>query len=147
MLKIKGQKRDPFVPPVSVSALFNLSSFRHWDDTVINQKELDFTRRELKQDIKTLAKAFLQLGIKKRDIILVATGRPMYESVLIFLAANRIGAIASFLDEKSTRDTIVHYLEEFKSKLLITYKYSDRRIHDLKHPLSRRIQIQTPHHL
>ena len=133
MLKIKGQKRDPFVPPVSVSALFNLSSFRHWDDTVINQKELDFTRRELKQDIKTLAKTFLQLGIKKRDIILVATGRPMYESVLIFLAANRIGAIVSFLDEKNTLDTIIHYLEEFKSKLLITYKYSDRRIHDLKH--------------
>lgn len=133
MLKIKGQKRDPFVPPVSVSALFNLSSFHHWDDVVINQKELDFTRRELKQDIKILAKAFLALGIKKRDIILVATGRPMYESVLIFLAANRIGAIVSFLDEKNTRDTIIHYLEEFKSKLLITYKYSDRRIHDLKH--------------
>ena len=133
MLKIKGQKRDPFVPPISVSALFNLSSFHHWDDVVINQKELDFTRRELKQDIKILAKAFLALGIKKRDIILVATGRPMYESVLIFLAANRIGAIVSFLDEKNTRDTIIHYLEEFKSKILITYKYSDRRIHDLKH--------------
>ena len=133
MLKIKGQKRDPFVPPVSVSALFNLSSFRHWDDTVINQKELDFTRRELKQDIKILAKAFLALGIKKHDIILVATGRPMYESVLIFLAANRIGAIVSFLDEKNARDTIIHYLEEFNSKLLITYKYNDKRIHDLKH--------------
>ena len=133
MLKIKGQKRDPFVPPISVSALFNLSSFRHWDDIVINQKELDFTRRELKQDIKTLAKAFLALGIKKRDIILVATGRPMYENVLIFFAANRIGAIVSFLDEKNTRDTIIHYLEEFNSKLLITYKYSDKRIHDLKH--------------
>ena len=133
MLKIKGQKRDPFVPPISISALFNLSSFRHWNNTVINQKELDFTRRELKQDTKTLAKAFLELGIKKHDIILVATGRSMYESVLIFLAANRIGATISFLDEKTARDTIIHYLEEFNSKLLITYKYSAKRIHDLKH--------------
>lgn len=133
MLKIKGQKRDPFVPPISISALFNLSSFRHWNNTVINQKELDFTRRELKQDAKTLAKAFLELGIKKHDIILVATGRSMYESVLIFLAANRIGATVSFLDEKTARDTIIHYLEEFNSKLLITYKYSAKRIHDLKH--------------
>lgn len=133
MLKIKGQKRDPFVPPISISALFNLSSFRHWNNTVINQKELDFTRRELKQDAKTLAKAFLELGIKKHDIILVATGRSMYESVLIFLAANRIGATISFLDEKTARDTIIHYLEEFNSKLLITYKYSAKRIHDLKH--------------
>lgn len=132
MLKIKGKKKSPFVPPISVSALFNLSSFRHWDDIVVNQKEIDFTRRELKKDSKILAKAFLELGIKKHDIITVATGRPMYESILIFLSANRIGAIVSFLDERSTRDTIIHYLEEFKSKLLITYKYSDKRIHDLK---------------
>ena len=132
MLKIKGQKKDPSVPPISVSALFNLSSFRHWDDVVINQKELDFTRRELKQDIKTLAKAFLALGIKKKDIITIATGRSMYENVLIFFAANRIGAVVSFLDERTARDTLIHYLEEFNSKLLITYKYSSRRIHDLK---------------
>ena len=132
MLKIKGQKRDPSVPPISMAALFNLSSFRHWDDVVINQKELDFTRRELKQDIKTLAKAFLALGIKKKDIITVATGRSMYENVLIFFAANRIGAVVSFLDERTARDTLIHYLEEFNSKLLITYKYSSHRIHDLK---------------
>lgn len=133
MLKIKGQKRDPFVPPISVSALFNLSSTRHWDDVVVNQKELDFTRRELKNDIKVLAKAFLELGIQKKDIILVATGRSMYENILIFLAANRLGAIVSFLDERTARDTLIHYLEEFNSKILITYKYNDKRIHDLKH--------------
>ncbi|MBR3132392.1 acyl--CoA ligase [Candidatus Saccharibacteria bacterium] len=132
MLKIKGQKHDPFVPPISISALFNLSSSRHWDDVVINQKELDFTRRELKEDIKTLSKAFLQLGIKKKDIITVATGRSMYENVLIFLAANRLGAVVSFLDEKTARDTLIHYLEEFNSKLLITYKASEKRIKDLK---------------
>ena len=133
MLKIKGQKRDPFVPPISISALFKLSSFRHWDDIVINQKELDFTRRELRDDAKILAKAFLQLGVKKHDIILVATGRSMYESVLIFLAANRIGAVVSFLDERTARDTIIHYLEEFNAKILITYKYSASRIKAIKH--------------
>ena len=132
MLKIKGQKRDPFVPPVSISTLFNLSSFRHWDTVVANQKEIDFTRRELKSDQKTLAKAFLALGVKSGDIITVATGRSMYENILIFLAANRIGAIVAFLDEKTPRDTLVHYLEEFKSPLAITYKYSDKRIKDLK---------------
>ncbi|MBQ1298488.1 acyl--CoA ligase [Candidatus Saccharibacteria bacterium] len=132
MLKIKNQKRDPLVPPVSVSALFNLSSFRHWDDVVVNQKEIDFTRRELKQDQKTLAKAFLQLGIKKGDIITVATGRSMYENILIFLSANRIGAIVSFLDEKTPRETLIHYLDEFKSPLLITYKFKDKRIKELK---------------
>ncbi len=132
MLKIKGQKRDPFVPPVSISTLFNLSSFRHWDTVVANQKEIDFTRRELKSDQKMLAKAFLALGVKSGDIITVATGRSMYENILIFLAANRIGAIVAFLDEKTPRDTLLHYLGEFKSPLAITYKYSDKRIKELK---------------
>ena len=133
MLKIKGQKRDPLVPPISVAGLFNLASFHHWDDIAVNQKELDFTRRELRDDIMTLAKAFLELGIKKGDIILVATGRSMYENILIFLAANKISAIVSFLDEKTPRDTLLHYLDEFKSPLLFTYKAHDKRIKDLKH--------------
>lgn len=132
MLKIKGQKKDPIVPPVSVSALFDLSSFRHWNNVVVNQKEFDFTRRELKKDRKVVAKAFLALGVKKGDIITVATGRSMYDNILIFLAANKIGAIVSFLDEKTPRDTLLHYLDEFKSSLLVTYKYSEKRIKELK---------------
>lgn len=132
MLKIKSQKRDPLVPRISVSTLFYLSSFRHWDNVVVNQKEIDFTRRELKHDQKILAKAFLALGLKKGDIITVTTGRPMYENILIFLAANRLGIVVAFLDEKITRDALIHYLDEFKSPLAITYQYSNKRIKQLK---------------
>lgn len=132
MLKFKNQKRDPIVPKLSVYALFRLSSFRHWDDVVVNQKEFDFSRRELKNDIKALAKVFLHLGVKKGDIITVATSRSMYENVLIFFAANRIGAVVSYFDEKNSRETILHYLEEFDSKILITYKYGPKRIKQIK---------------
>ena len=132
MLKIKSQKHDPLIPPISVSALFNLSSFRHWKDIVANEKELNFTRKYLKRDRKILAKAFLTLGIKKGDIITVYTGRSIYDNLVIFFAANKIGAIVAFLDEKVTRDTIIHYLDEFNSPLLITYKKSPGRIKDLK---------------
>ena len=132
MLKIKHQKHDPFVPPLSISALYNLSSFRHWNQVVVNQKEFNFTRKELKNDRYKLAKAFLELGIRKGDIITVTTGRSIYENILIFLTANQIGAVVSFLDEKTPRETILHYIEEFKSPLVITYKYTDRRIKELK---------------
>ncbi len=132
MLKIKNQKRDPAVPLVSMYALFNLSSFCHWNDIVANEKELNFTRRDLKRDIKILAKAFLALGIKKSDIITIYTGRSIYENIVIFFAANRLGAITAFIDEKTTRDTLLRHVEEFKSPLLITYKKSPGRIKDLK---------------
>lgn len=133
MLKIKNQKKDPSVPPISVSALLDLSSIGHLDDVVVNQKEFDFTRRELKSDRDILAKAFLQLGVKKGDIITVATSRSMYENILIFFAANKIGAVVSYFDEKNSRDTILHYLEEFKSEILITHKYGPKRIKQMKH--------------
>ena len=132
MLKIRNQKRDPFVPHISMSALFRLSSFGHWNNIVANQKEINFTRRELKHDITLLAKAFLNLGIKKGDIILVTTGRSIYDNIIIFFAANRIGAVASFLDEKTPRDTILHYLEDFKSPLLFTYHKSPSQIKAFK---------------
>ena len=132
MLKIKKQKKDPIVPPLTISALYDLSCFRHNKNVVINQKEFDFTRRELKRDRKVMAKAFLALGIKKGDIITVATGRSMYDNVLIFLAANKIGALVAFLDEKTPRDTLLFYLDEFNSPLVVTYKYNDRKIRELK---------------
>ena len=132
MLKIKNQKHDPFVPPVSMSALFNLSSSFHWKNIVANQKEVDFSRRDLKRDRKLLAKTFLSLGIKKGDIVLVTTGRSIYDNIVIFFAANKIGAIVSFLDEKTPRDTIIHYLEDFKSPLLFTYKKSPSQIKAFK---------------
>ncbi len=132
MLKIKNQKRDPIVPPVTISALFDLSSFRHWKNVVVNQKEFDFTRKELKHDRKIVARALLKLGVKKGDVILVATGREMYENILLFLAANKIGALVSFLDERTSRDTLLHYIEEFKSSVVVTYKYNSKRIKELK---------------
>ncbi len=132
MLKIKNQKKDPIVPPLTISALYDLSCFRHNKSVVINQKEFDFTRRELKRDRKIIAKALLALGIKKGDIITVATGRSMYDNILIFLAANKIGALVAFLDEKTPRDTLLFYLNEFNSPLVVTYKYSDKRIKELK---------------
>ncbi|MDO4611256.1 MAG: class I adenylate-forming enzyme family protein, partial [Candidatus Saccharibacteria bacterium] len=133
MLKIKNQKSDPIVPPLTISALFDLSSFRHWKSVVVNQKEMNVTRREVKKDRKILAKAFLELGVKRGDIITVATGRSIYDNILIFLAANKIGAVVSFLDEKTPRETLIRYLDEFQSKILVTYKKTSGKIKELKH--------------
>ena len=113
MLKIQGQKKDPAVPPISISALFTLSCFRHNDDVAINQKDLNFTRREMKKDRKIFAKALLELGVKSGDIITVASGRPVYENIILFLAANKIGAAISYFDETTPKNTLLQYIKNF----------------------------------
>ena len=132
MLKIKGQKKDPTVPPISISALFSLSCFRHNDDIVVDQKDKTFTRRELKRDRNLLAKALLELGAKSGDIITVATGRPVYENIALFLAANKIGAAVVFFDESTPKDTLIRYLDDFESPILVTYIKNPGRIKTLK---------------
>ncbi|MBR3172468.1 acyl--CoA ligase [Candidatus Saccharibacteria bacterium] len=132
MLKIKNQKRDPLVPPISISALFNLSSFRHWDDVAINQKDQDFTRRDIKRDRLIIAKALLELGVKTGDILVVATAKPVYESIVFFLAANKIGAAVAYVDESTSRDTLVRYLDEFKCPVLVTHNKTTGRIKAIK---------------
>lgn len=132
MLKIKNQKRDPLVPPISISALFSLSCFRHNDDIVIDQKDLTFTRREVKRDRKILAKAFLELGVKSGDVITITNGRPVYENILIFLAANKIGATVVYFDENTPRDTLTRYIDEFKSSVIVTRLKTSGRIKSLK---------------
>lgn len=132
MLKIKHQKRDPLVPPISISALFTLSCFRHKKSIVIDQNDIRITRQQVLRDRKVLVRALLALGIKKGDIITVATGRPIYENILLFLAVNQIGAIITFVDEKSTRSQILQFIEDYKSPLLVTYQKTSSRIKALK---------------
>ena len=132
MLKIQGQKRDPSVPPISISALFTLSCFRHNDDIAVNQKDLNFTRREMKRDRKIFAKALLELGVKSGDIITVASGRPVYENIILFLAANKIGATVSYFDEATPKNTLLQYIEEFKSTVLVVHEKTENRIKTLK---------------
>lgn len=132
MLKIKNQKRDPLTPPINLSALYDISCLGHLDEVAVNQKEQNFTRRELKRDRDTFAKALLQLGIKRGDIITVFTARTLYDSIVIFLAANKLGAIVSFLDEKTPRATLLRYLDEFNSPLLVTYHKTAQQISEYK---------------
>ena len=132
MLKIQGQKRDPSVPPISISALFTLSCFKHNDDVAVNQKDLNFTRREMKRDRKIFAKALLELGVKSGDIITVASGRPVYENIILFLAANKIGAAISYFDEATPKNTLLQYIEEFKSTILVVHEKTENRIKTLK---------------
>ncbi|MBQ2672740.1 acyl--CoA ligase [Candidatus Saccharibacteria bacterium] len=132
MLKIKHQKRDPLVPHISISALFTLSCFRHNNDIVINQKDLNFSRREAKRDRKIFAKALLELGVKSGDIILVASGRPVYENIILFLAANKIGAAVSFFDETTPKNTLLQYLEEYNSTVMVTHEKSPGKIKNFK---------------
>ncbi len=107
---------------MSLYGLFKLSCTGHWGETVVDEKKLSFTRRQMFDDIEELARAMLALGVKPGNIVATWSGRSMYANVVIFFAANRLGATATFLDEAVDRETVVNHLDEFGATLLFTYR-------------------------
>lgn len=68
--------------------------------------------------IDETASAFLNLGIKKGDIVTVSL--PMVpESIYVFYALAKIGAISNMIDPRTNESGIREYLNEVKSKILI----------------------------
>lgn len=84
------------------------------------QRDLLVTRGEYIADAKMVSKALLQLGIKKGDIITIMMPN-LYQSLVIFKAANRIGAITTFLNENTSEEELRAYLDLYQSPLLVTY--------------------------
>ena len=116
-------KNHPFIPSVSVyNALGMISSF-YRDAVAVDCLDLRITYQELLNTSKILSRAFKELGIKPNDII--ATSMPnFFQAVAVYLAANRIGAITTFLNPGCSVEETKYYLNEFESPLFINYDKS-----------------------
>lgn len=67
-----------------------------------------------------MAKSLLKLGIKKGDIVTIYTPN-LYQSLVIFKAANQIGAVVTFLNDEASEEELIKYLNLYNSPLLVTY--------------------------
>lgn len=77
---------------------------------------LDF--EELFCAADTFAKALTEFGVCKQDIVVVATPN-YYQSIVAFMAANKIGAVVTFLNSRSTLEEIKEYLNKYEAPLFI----------------------------
>lgn len=122
---VKFFYKHPFIPPCNLSTAIDLISIGHHKWPVINQRELTVTRGEFISDAKIVSKALLNLGVCKGDIVPVYTPN-LYQSLVIFKASNKIGAITTFLDINMQEEKILDYLNLYKSKIIITYNKSNK---------------------
>ena len=111
---------DPTIPPVSISTAIDLISFGHMRAPLVNQRDLTVTRGEYIKDSKMVAKALLQLGVREGDIVVVFTPN-LYQSLVVFKAANRIGAITTFLNNEASDEELIKYLKNYNAPILVTY--------------------------
>lgn len=116
-------ENNPIIPSISIVNAIGMISTFYRDAIAVDCLDLKVTYKELLDTSKILARSFKELGIKEGDII--ATSMPnFYQAVAVFLAANRIGAVTTFLNPGCSIEEIKYYLNEFESPLYINYNKS-----------------------
>lgn len=113
-------EKNPIIPNLSIYNTLNMLKIIYNNHIAIDCLDLKITYKKLLETSKIISKSFKELGIKEKDIITVFMPN-YYQAVAIFLAANRIGAITSFLNPGCTTEEIEYYLNIFESPLFINY--------------------------
>jgi len=116
-------EKHPIIPSIDIYNALKLISSSYKKDDAVNCLETTINFEELINNAAILSKSFKELGIKNDDIIVVCM--PNYiQAITVYLAANRIGAVTTFLNASSSVDEIKHYLNLFESPLFVNYDKS-----------------------
>ena len=112
--------RNPIIPDMSIYNTINMLSTFYRKEDAIDCLDLNVNYDEMINDTVLLSKTFKELGIKKGDIISVSMPN-FYQGVIVYLAANRIGAVTTFINSMSSIEEVLGYLNEFESSLFINF--------------------------
>lgn len=113
-------KNHPIIPNMSIYNALMLTSLNFKNYEAVDSLDLQASFDDLINDSAILSRSFKELGIKKGDIISVSMPN-YYQSIVIFLAANRIGAITTFLNSFASIEEINDYLNKFESPLFVNF--------------------------
>lgn len=124
-------QKNQIIPSMSIYNMLGMISSFYRDAIAVDCLDLRVTYQELIDTADTLAKSFKELGIKKGEVV-VASMPNFFQAIAVYLAANKIGAITSFLNPGCTKEEIKHYLNEFESPLYVDYDKDDEYNADIK---------------
>ena len=119
---LKGTKffeRHPFIPSMSFSDVMDLMFFMQGEHDIVDCLDLKVNTNEFKKDSLLMAKAFLELGLRPNDIVVVSMPN-YYQAIPVFKATNMIGAISTYLNPLASIEETKAYLNQYESPIFIT---------------------------
>lgn len=124
-------KKNPIIPNVNISTAIELLSTFYRGREAVECKDLILSYKQLIDYYHIISRAFKELGVKKGDIISICMDNYI-QGVASFLACNRLGATATFLNSFSPISEIVEYVNEFESPILINFNKTEEINQEIK---------------
>ncbi len=113
-------ERNPIIPNLNIYLMLKLLRSNDLDKPAVDCLDLKASYRMLLNDCITISLALKELSVKKGDIVSISMPN-FYQAVSVFLACNRIGAVATFLDPHASDSEINNYLNLFESPIFFNY--------------------------
>ena len=105
--------------PMSIYDLMHTSNIGHENENVISYFGKKVTYKELEKNIDIVAKALLELGVQKGDIVMMSLPN-IPEAEYVFYAVNKIGAVLEPIDPRTNEENILKDINDSKTKLFIS---------------------------
>ncbi|MDD6272882.1 MAG: class I adenylate-forming enzyme family protein [bacterium] len=124
-------KLHPIIPNLSIANAVDLINLFNGNQDAVDSIYLSVNYRELQKNSDILAKSFKELGVRAGDIVTVCMDNT-YQAILVFLAANKIGAITTFLNYRESKHEIKNYLNLFESPILVNFNKDSEYNEEIK---------------
>lgn len=124
-------KLHPVIPNLSIANAVDLINLFNGNQDAVDSVYLSVNYRELQKNSDILAKSFRELGVRAGDIVTVCMDNT-YQAILVFLAANKIGAITTFLNYRESKHEIKNYLNLFESPILVNFNKDSEYNEEIK---------------
>ena len=106
------------LPECSIYEYLYNNNKEHLNDCALDYYGRKISFSDLFDNIEKTAKAFAAIGVTKGDIITMVTVT-IPETIYALYALNRLGAIANFVDPRTSAEGISDYIKEVGSKIIV----------------------------
>lgn len=107
------------IPKMTALQYLKINNKKNINKNAINFFGLKYSFKKLFKKIDETANALVSLGVKSNDIVVI-NSVTLPQTVFLFYALNKIGAIANLTDLRTDANGMKHYINEGKSKFIFT---------------------------
>ena len=123
-------KRSVEIPQMSIYEFLYEKNIDRFDNYALNYFGNKMTYRELFYEIDLCAKAMRSQGIRKGDVVSICLPN-VPESVIVFYAVSKIGAVANMVHPLSAEEEIKASIRDTKSVMLFTSNFNYKKIQNI----------------
>lgn len=108
------------LPNMSMYDFLRTNNEHNFDEIALNYLDKKYTYKELFENIDVYAKALINLGVEKGDVVAIAMPSTA-ESIFLFYALNRIGAVSNLIDIRKSEKDIEYCVNSSNSKFAFVF--------------------------